>query len=568
MEIEEYKALFKEYPSPKAKKFWVEDFNSMIVHTRGGHSAKLIGTRRPNEEQTTMDYRLANDRAITRDSFMSAITNLQRIISHSQVEIRYPDSIREYLENPNFQDSDFLSFFQRKIVKPMIEAANGLLVWWPEPDSDLTQTLEVKPIIVYPENIMHYDTEVLCFLSSEKSDVEINKKIQKQGNVYYIILRDSLWKRIQVGRKTENKYEFVEHSANPNFEIYALPLGGDEVSETVGKREEREEIIYLTSYLSSAVPFADECKVQFSDHQGVMVNCSSPLREVEQMNCTAEGCRHGWINNENLGQVEKIMCRTCKGSGKMPLNSSPYGVLVRPERKKSADTYDNSDIPVMRFIHPDTAILEFGNKSWRELLADTQDALKLLFTDEAQSGIAKNIDREDKLAWLDKVAVNIYKYLIVQSIQIIHKFQYPNDPYPFVQVNLPSTFVIKSEKEYTEELNNLRTQNVPEFIILETLREYTSKKFGGDPIRMKVFDTLAYIDPLFVKSNVDKINMFNSGFINEAKMQFSNFAPGVLANFVRQFDINELSVEEIAEQIRPLIEAQIQIFEEIRPLAD
>jgi len=558
MEIEEYIKIYREYPAPKAKYFWVRDFRNMIVHTRGEHSAELIGKRRPNEEERTMEYRLANDRAITRASFMDAITNLQRILSHSQVEIRYPEKLKSYLQDNNFDDTDLLSYFQRRIIKPMAEMANGLLVWWPIPGNE-NEVLKIVPIVVSPERIIHYDSEVLTFLSDEKSLVTFNKREVLEGEVHYVILKDSLWKRVQIGKKTDNKFEYIEHSVNATGDIYALKLGGDDVSSYSEKH--KEEVNYLTSYLSPALPFADECKVQFSDHQGVMVNCSSPLREVERMTCQADGCKNGRV----IRHEKQETCGTCKGTGDMPLNSSPYGVLLRPRRELAAGEMSNNDIPVMRYIHPDTSILEFGNKSWRELLSDTQDALKLLFTDTAQSGIAKNIDREDKLAWLDKVAVNIYKNLIVNSIQIINKFQYPTEDYPMVTVNLPSTFVIKSEKEYADELQVLRNQNVPEFIIMETLREYTSKKFGGDPIRMKMFDVLSFIDPLFIKTNEEKVNLFNTGFVSEKIMQFSSYAPSVLSNFSRTNEINELSIEQIVNQIRPLIESQIELTQIMKP---
>lgn len=557
MTIEEYKELYFEFPAPKAKPLWVRDFQSMIVHTRGNHSEHLIGTRRPNEDATVQKYRIDNDRAITRNAFIKAITNLQRTISHSSVEIRVPDNIKPVLESNHYDDTNFTSFIQRKLVKAMCEAANGLLVWWPEGVGDTSRSVTMKPIIVYPNQIIHYTSEILHFVSNEKSLVTFKNKEVSMGEVSYIIGKDELWKRVQYGKYVDQLFRWEAYYVNPIGEIYALPLGGDETSEHV----DGEEVTYYTSFLSSAVPFADECKVQFSDHQGVMVNCSSPLREIEQIDCPNNECVNGKLRHH-----PSEICSTCDGKGHLPINPGPYGILVRPKRQKGLNDKDTSDIPMMRFIHPDTAILEFGSKSWRDLLSDTENALNLLFTDEAQSGIAKNIDREDKLAWLDKVAVNVYKYLYVQSVQIIYKFTFPGQDYPAVNVTLPSTFVIKSESEFIEDISKLRSQNVPEMILIESMREFISKKFGGDPTRIKMFDVQLAIDPHAVKTATEKAQLFASGAITEMELQVSNYAPGVIANYARETEnFIELPIEQIAGEVLPLIEAKLTQRAQINP---
>lgn len=556
---EEYAKLFREIPEPRAKPLWVRDFQSMVIHTRGEMKSYLIDKRRPNETEDVKAYRVENDRPITRNAFIKAITNLQRTISHSSVEFRFPDNLTATLNQPIFEDTNFLSFFQRKVVGYMCEAANACLVWWPEGVGDTTRQVSIVPHIVMPEKIIHYTSEVFTWLSDEKSLVMFGGREQMVGDVYYVMLKDELWKRVQIGKKTDERFEFVSYYVNPIKEIYALPLGGDETS---AKDKDGKEVLYYTSFLSSAVPFADECKVQFSDHQGVMVNCSSPLREVEAIECTECQGRKKLTYGGGLSN-----CLTCNGTGHMPISPGPYGMYVRPKRKEGPmGEKDTSDIPMMRFLHPDTAILEFGDKSWRQLLKDTEDALNLLFMEEAQSGIAKNIDREDKLAWLDKVAVNLYKYLGVQSIQIIHKFLFPAQDYPEVVINLPSTFVIKSESELIEDINKLRSQNAPDMIISQMMRQFVSKTFGGDPIRLKVFDSLIFMDPLALKTNAEKVNMQASGAVSEEDYRFSVYLTGVLENFARSMaNFSDLSVEEIAAAVVPLVQAKIAITPRIEP---
>ena len=549
MTAEEYQKLFVNYPEPVSKMKWVQDYSNMITHTQEGHSARLIGKRRPNESQEVQIYRNENDRAITRNAFIKATTNLQRTLSHTQVEVRYPEYLREHLEVPIYEGSSFLAFFQRKFIPKMVDAANGLLVWWPENVGNQQQRVVMSPIIIIPEQIKHYSREVLSWLSDEKSEIQKDGIPQWVGSIHYIMLRDELWKRVQT---KEDEYQWEFYYPNVVGDIYAIRLGGDEVTY---QNEDGSVKTYLTSYFSSAVAFADECKVQFSDHQGVMVNCSSPLREVESIDCVNTSCKSGKVNYEYEPTKYRIeTCSTCNGSGSMPINSSPYGILVRPKRHIGLNDMEHGDIPVMRFIHPTVDILKFGGDSWKELLKKTEDALNLLFVEEAQSGIAKNIDREDKLAFLDKVAVHLYNHVVVFSIEIISKFLFPEQPTPFVSINLPSTFVVKSEGQIIEDLKSLRAESAPDFLIIEKLKEFTSKQFSGDPVRMKIFDINMIVDPYFSRTQDEKLNMLNAGAITELDWRFSLLAPSVISNYFSQVDnVLEFTNQEIADIIIPLI---------------
>ena len=51
---------------------------------------------------------------------------------------------------------------------------------------------------------------------------------QMVGDVYYVMLKEELWKRVQIGKKTDERFEFVPYYVNPRKDISALHLGGDE----------------------------------------------------------------------------------------------------------------------------------------------------------------------------------------------------------------------------------------------------------------------------------------------------------------------------------------------------
>jgi hypothetical protein len=473
------------------------------------------------------------------------------------VSVRYPDGIKPYLNDTNFKDRNFLSYMQSYVVDKMIDAANGLLVWWPVNVGDTNQRMGVEPIIVLPGDIKHYDTEVLTFLSPEKSLVEVEGQAKWEGDVYYIMLEEELWKRSESGVKGNNEYVWEIHAINVLGEVYALPLGGDEVVkwESLIKKEIR----IFTSFFSSAIPFADECLCRHSDAQGTWISCASPIREIEPIDCMV--CQQtGRVSEVIDGKARgMIACSSCGGAGHI-LPTSSYGYIVRP-KAKGLDSLGNpqgTTKNAIEFLHPEPSILKFGEESWEGYLEKTKDALNLLFIKEAQSGIAKERDREDKLSSLDKIAHHFYYYLITQSVQIIHKIMFPNEDYPVVAINLPSSFIVKTEDELQEEIRNFRSTGVPSFLIGQKLRETTMKSFGGDPVTMKMFDVQVVLDPLFTYTLSEKNQMLATGAITERDWAISIYAYPMINKFqLQNDDFSEMEVDTIIAEVMPMIEEKI-----------
>lgn len=562
--IELYQRSFTTYPKPAAKPLWVSDYEETIVHTRGKYPGKLISERRPNEPESVWDYRKANYRKITKFPFNQAITNLQRILSQSNVDVKYPENLKEFLSGNNFSRASFLHYFQKKVVRRMIEEANGLLLWFPSGEgvNDQTAKVDIVPILVPVDRIEHYDENVLTFLSDEHSLVAVGKNQELTGKVYYSVFKDEIWKRFQTGKKGDEEYSWILHYRTNMGFVYALVLGGDESAEEiqVSGQSEKETILYLSSYFNSAVSIGDECIVQFSDSQGVIVSCSSPIRMVDPVSCWAEGCHNGKITVKG----KHHSCSRCHGTGIVPAPSGPYDVIVRA-KKGSIDKQEISESKGVEFLHPEVGILDFGVKHWQQLLSMVKEALNLLFIQEAQSGIAKEIDREDKLSFLDKVGQNVYLYLVRNSIQIIHKLRFPNEDFPEVSISLPATFVVKKESELIGDLATMREKSAPAFLVTEVLREIIAKRYNADPVRLKMFDVQVAYDPYFTYTVQDKISMQAMGAISDVDFQKSNLVNSVLSNYVASNPdtFAAKSIDEIITAITPLVDAKISISEGI-----
>lgn len=530
MQIEEYTKVFKEYPAPIGKELWVQDYFSMITHTRGDLRTDLLTKRRPFEDDTNYAYRIANIRYITREIFIKAMRKVQRIASNSQVEVIYPEEIRELCEGNNFDDQTLVGKLKHDGIPAAIEMANGLFVVWPENVGDSREKLSYKILFVNPENIVHFDKDVCTFLSDEKSPVEYYGRIQNEGDVYYTILPEGLFKRVQVGKKTEKEFEWVEYYGNPTGVNYAMVLPGDRASKEIEKKDRTKVTVnFHTSFFSVAVPQADEALSECSDHTISYTRTAHPIPEVESIECpTCEG--RGSLTVDN----KKTQCHICRGEKSIGVTPGPFGTIKRPLQTNALggrqDTSNQKD--AITWLHPPVDILKYQSESYRQCLSDAEKALNLLHIAEAQSGTAKDIDRTEDRAAIDVMADAFFNYMLRNIVQVIYMFDVPGAvDYPEVPIKLPMSFVEVTVQDIIDEIKVLKEQNAPQSILSAKYYELMYKMTGGDPTRMKIYEVINYIDPFALFDKDEKQQLRAVDTISEYDMKVSTYAPSIVERY-------------------------------------
>jgi len=407
-----YAEEFLRLPKPDALPHWVSEFNRMALHTQQAGADKLIKKRRPNEPEDIFKYRKDNFEHITSQAIIRAVNNLQRYFAQAKATVKTNDDTRTYLKDGDFQGLDFDTFINQKVINRMIEDPNGFLVWWADGEGakDPTKAADAKPIMVLTSEVMHYTRDYFTFKSHEKSDVEAKDGKEKTGDVYYVI---------------------------------AILQG--------------KEISYLTSYFSGFIPFANEALRQFSDHQAIMVTAGFPIREMEAMPCTeceGKGIIRTTTGRGQTKKTSKSTCKSCNGT-KMRIPSTPYGILLKQTKKSSVLNGDQPEIKeAMRYISPDVNILKYAGEHWENLLEKAEKSLSLNHIDEAQSGIAKEMDRDNLMAMLERIGHNIYNNIVRNSITAIQTIRTRGQKVD-VEIILPNTFKIRSETDLVNELNSL-----------------------------------------------------------------------------------------------------------------
>lgn len=548
-DLEEYLREFFKVESPTAKELWAFQYEEMSIHTQGKKPERLIEKRRPYEDEDIKKYRIDAYEPITKAPVIRAIDQITRTFNNANVVIKMGYDLRTYTEENIFDKVSFLSYINKNVTRRMIEDPNGILLWWVKSKdfTKLNERVEVEPRLVLSKNIKHFSEDYFSFLSNEKSFVRVwkgNKWVEeKSGEVYYIVTKNEYIKKYQVGEKSKKKFEDIIFY---NHKLEYLPLVILKGYETIEPNEKtNDDIHYYTSFFSGFIAYANECIRQFSDHQGIMTVSGFPLREMESMTCPGLNCKGGKVFDENDRRTKKI-CSVCNGKGEI-VPSSPYGVLLRPTRNSLSDSI--SEKPMLSYISPDTAILEYSGKYWKELLSEAEKALNLLFIDEAQSGVAKDIDREVLLSTLDAIGLNIFQNIVKNSLIIIRDLrQYKQDS---IIIETPPSFKVKTEKEISEEITSYVEKGAPDIVLIETTRQWLHKKFGRDKNLVRMIDLLFLIDTNFHYPVTTKQLLLASGAITDEAFQKSQNVLNVSMRIFKKYgdDITNISDEQLMKEI-------------------
>ena len=556
IDIEIYNKEFIDLKPPALRQKWIEVKNEMYVHTRGTLPKKLIHDRRPNEDPDVFEYRLKVYQPITKGSMNRGIDTLYKIFQSANYSIKLSEPTNEYLSNKTFKtmhkgDLGFYSFIQSVVVRRMLEDPNGLLVWLPvgEGVTNPAIKVEVQPIVIPSELIHTFDFNVITWRDEfAKSEVKEAGKTVKEGAVYWSIDEKYIYRHIQTGNKSDKKFTveiYYEH--NFGFMPYVV-LGGNLTNED-----------YFESFFCPFLPFGNEAIRQYSDWQGVMTTSAFPYREELQSECTARGCQGGKIRDPETNDFND--CGTCEGSG-LIMTRSPYGAYIRAKGNSALDQGgDNS--PVVRFISPPVDVLEFATKAWQELLQKAEEALHLRMIDEAQSGTAKRIDREEQESLLVKISNNIFDEIIYKSILFIERYREITNPVA-PQIVKPISFAIRNEGDLIEEFGQLQDKNLPVAFLAETTNDLARKRFAGNTTLARIIEILSAYDPLFNISTQDKSVLLAQGAVKKEVVIKSLWAYKALQGIISQSGVEYLENElntifaDLDTNLAPVISSQLE----------
>lgn len=564
MDIKKYAETFFKFDKPASKKDWERVYRSMIVHTRGVTPKELLEIKRPNEPPELTKYRIANFKPITKHGINQAIDAVYRVLSDSNYSITYSDNIYDYLTEKQFEffgeRLDFKQLFFRHILRIIFDDPNGLLVWMPEHPTDKTkrpieaegnEPIEIVPMYVNSEDIEHFTDEVISFEGGDWIvEYQFGQETKKEEHDYYFILTyDFIYRLVPYYDQAEKKikYRLEEYynlsqknginDPNKQFPTFvAHTLGGNVAISDKGYK-------YYDSFYGAYVPFGDDAICSYSDNQAVRVRYNFPFVEIKGQlcaDCKGEGKMIS-KNKETLGLI--TVCSSCNGNG-YTTPFTPFGQYVAmPPAPNDDPTFTSK--PFMTFTSPDVGILDKSYETWKDLLQEAKKAVNLVFIEDAQSGIAKDKDREVKYETLIKIKNNFFE-LAQWSLNIIEAYRVP-----FVldrkesKVSKPASLQILTQSQLTEELSDMIAKEMPASYIATTAKKLAEKIYSDDVEAQIIVDVLTIWDVLFGKtaSQISTLKATGGATQKDVLRNVNGYA--ILAQLAQEEDLVDMEYSEI-----------------------
>jgi hypothetical protein len=522
-DIKSYTKKLHELKPPAIHDEWRTVYDSMVIHTQGVFPADLVGKRRPNEAKEVYDYRQKNYSCITKGEIHKNIDAVYRILTGSNYKIGYTDQLKQFLDNKYFYGYDFINFIHYYILIADIEDPNAILCWVPTGEMLPNEKVDVDAVVVNSCNIINIDDDIFTWKDDE------NKYFSLTKTDYYSHIRN-----VKTG-----KFDTILIYYHNIKSIPAIVLKGNiKIDHETGE-------IYYDSFFEGFRPFANDAINIYDDWKATMTTSGFPYRVETASNCDNPACRGGYVVDDN--NVEE-QCETCQGTGKKIINRSPYGVFFR-NKPNVLDAAAVDPILPITFVSPDVSTIINQRESWQLLLKMASENLNMRPVDEAQSGIAKLVDKENQqYSFLSKISNNLYDNIVFNSVYFLEAYRditysaSKNVP----KVVKPTSFDIKNQADIMTEMSEMKSKSVPRIFMIESGKELTKKRFNNNDIAQHIHDLITSTDILYGKDDTEVSIIKSQGYFKTEIFQYHYAIESVLYQLIQETpDIFSKSIADI-----------------------
>lgn len=472
----------------------------------------LFGERSPNQTDEQFKYVKNNYQCTTNPVWQDYLSVINRIFIDGNWSVLWDEKnnesqdLREYLEY-ELPEYGSLEMFMKGVLPPIkSQDANGVIAIRPYdfdliPNEDgelvLNDQVRLNPTPFYhpSEKVIHYSREYVLCVGDEKSAVQVGDKTVKDGRVLWLYDKDSIFKIIQVGKKSDNTYAVEFEYVHEMDAIPCMKLKGVPIINSHGD-------IYWISRFYYAVPLLD---LALSNRNIMQVSINSsvfPFRIMETDECafsdSTSRCVNGHLHSHEDGTMKGI-CPKCNGTGEsVPI--SPTSVYLR---RRDENGNGSSRSPV-EYISPDVNPLIFVRE---QVTIDTDEARSILHLTRSNSQVKGSENKTATGQMLDHSAQHAFVKAEGDQIFSTYKFivdciswQRYNSYEPVPAILHSDNYDFKTEAELWDELKVARDAQAPPSVIQDALYAILDKRMANDPKRAKVFDTIIAADVLFTLS--------------------------------------------------------------------
>lgn len=559
----------------KNKALCVSLASKLKSHASGTMPQKLISERRPNESEEIQKYRASIYVPITKRTISKVFSSLEKIRRSQDWQVQFdankvPKTIVEdetpekYIESNYPHFSSLTNWTFSVLLRKYLLDANGIVAVIPEhlPENGSDY---VKPIAEFfdSDQIMSYvEGEYVVLKSRDTTSYMTADGVQEtNGAIYHLLTKTQYVRFEQIAHDEFSEDDIYIHNIG---ELPAFKVGG------VYHSRVNNDTIY-ESRIAGMIPSLDEAAREYSDLQAELLQHIHSEKymytNVECPECKGLG-RIPEMDADGNITGEKT-CPHCKGSGKIA-NVSPYGVFMINAGRAMEQQLPN---PPIGYVQKSTEIAKFADEHVRQHIMDALAAINMEFladTPLSQSGVAKAYDRDELNNFVNGVAedvVAIDDKIAKFIIEYRYKMVVPNDNARrdlLPKINVPTKFDILNVSTLMAELKAARDAQANPIILRELEIDYAKKQFNTDPEIAHIIETTFMLDPLFGKSDEEKMTMLSNdgvskrdyiiscninAFIQRAVREDANF---MQLDYEKQRDVLKGYADEIEKENEPI----------------
>jgi hypothetical protein len=460
----------------------VKMYESLEIHSDGEYPHHLIDDRRPAESNDIKNYRQKIFVPITKPVFTKIYNSLMKIRKSQDWMISFNNDIPAIINEEETPEKYLMYRFPRNssitnwmfsvAFKQYLIDANAVVFTIPM-NFEVQENEYYKPYprIFCAENVLDYKENQFYLLKEEEKSTYVEGGEKYHNGIRYWYIQNDV-------------IQLFERRNSGIYEIFQIenPLGYIPVRHMYGLiKEQYSDYALYESRISGIVPKMDEALREYSDMQSSIVQTMFPtMYSIQPQQCGR--CKgYGEIPKENSAPVK---CPSCGGKGLLPLNPFEHLVLSPPRAGEPA-----IPTPPMGFVQKDTSIIEIQDNRIKQHLYDALSAINMEFLADvplSQSGVAKQVDREELYSFVHSIAEDVVRIMDEVSYDICawRYYAITNDIYSLVPyIAVPERYDMLSGKVLVDELAMMSQAKVDSAIINASQIELAGKKFSDSNIK-------------------------------------------------------------------------------------
>jgi hypothetical protein len=512
---------------------WARIKNAMAPHYYGD-VPDILKESFPNEDPQILEYRKKIYSAKTESPVVKAMTDLHRLLSTSKHSVYFDNKkMEQWYEDTTISGQDYFSYFFSAVVPMRILDPNAVfLVDVPEAPSTTRDSAETVFTMIQSDRIVFNDPEYPLFIYQGTNQRKYTTTVDWSLNGIYHVVTDQFYGTIKEG-VLEVIYEH-KSGVSPWFTLggRAIPRFDDSGNKFV---------VYKSDF-SPAVPYLNDAAVYDNQHKSVMLSTCFPIKFVDGITCDV--CNGiGKVADENSADGSSV-CGGCSGLKKKLFLSPLAGYNITPDDGYNVQAGSGEQRDPIRFYSPEIGTITMTGEQADKSLAKAEEVLDINRAVKlAQSGVAKDIDREGALIQVSKIATDLYSKM-QYSLEIKQAITFMSIT-DNITVIAPVSFDLKSESELMAEFtetqkgapvdvrynayynfiqqryaNDLEAKRMAEIsvqystFILFTPTERAEMVASGQMLREDAIKAANVFEVMTMLINENKIDIFNEEFLS------------------------------------------------------